>query len=87
MPFLFALGIALGIVASERRAAVWVLVGYFGYYAAALLMVLPESKHWAPLLLPLHVLSASGIWLALKTLHALRRPGAAAAHRGACADR
>jgi hypothetical protein len=52
-----------------------ILASYLGCYGAALMMVLPESKHWAPLLLPLHALSASGVWLAFKTLSALRHHG------------
>jgi hypothetical protein len=43
--------------------------------------VLPESKHWPPLLLPLHVLAASGVWLAVTTRWGRLRLDGAAARR------
>ena len=81
MPFLFALGVAIGFLLRERRMAVLLLAAYFVYYCTALLTVLPESKHWAPLLLPLHVLSASGLWFGLTTLLELRQTAAGTAWR------
>jgi hypothetical protein len=75
MPIFFVLGVAFAFLESERRVAALLLAAYFVYYGAALLTVLPESKHWASLLLPLNVLSAYGLWRTLTTLLALRRPG------------
>jgi hypothetical protein len=73
IPYFFTLGIVMGLLREESRVATLLLGGYFVYYAAALFLVLPESKHWAPLLLPLHVLSASGLWFSLNVLSSWRR--------------
>jgi hypothetical protein len=81
IPYLFVVGIVLGSLADGRRAFTLVMAAYFVYYAAALLMVLPESKHWPPLLLPLHVLAASGVWLASRIRWTSPRPDRAAAWR------
>jgi hypothetical protein len=81
LPHLFVVGILLGVLVEGRRVATLLIAAYFVYYAAALLMVLPESKHWPPLLLPLHVLAASGVWLALTTPWTRLRPDGAAAWR------
>ncbi len=80
-PYLFVAGIVFGALIPGRRVATLLLAAYFVYYAVALLMVLPESKHWPPLLLPLHVLAASGVWLALTTPWARQVPDRAAAWR------
>jgi hypothetical protein len=73
IPYFFTLGVVMGLLRQESRAATLLLGGYFVYYAAALFLVLPESKHWAPLLLPLHVLSASGLWFSLTVFSSWRR--------------
>jgi hypothetical protein len=72
LPYLFAAGLALGLLRGEARVLVLLLAAYFVYYSAALFMVLPESKHWPPLLLPLHVIAAAGLWWALTALPWLR---------------
>lgn len=67
LPGLFALGFALSLLHPESRLPVLLIGGYFVYYSAALLMVLPESKHWPPLLFPLHVVAATGLCWALRS--------------------
>jgi hypothetical protein len=79
MPQLFAVGIALGVLRRGHRVAALLIAAYFVYYAAALLMVLPESKHWPPLLLPLHVLAACGVRFAVTIPWARLRHGCDAA--------
>lgn len=73
IPYWAAGGLAVGLARARSRRVTLLLAAYFAYYAAALLMVLPESKHWAPLLIPLHILAAVGLWNAL-TAVAWRRP-------------
>jgi hypothetical protein len=64
--------LALGLLRGETRVLVLLLAAYFLYYSAALFMVLPESKHWPPLLLPLHVVAAAGLWWALTVIPWMR---------------
>ena len=46
----------------RSRVVAAVATAYFACCAAAVLLVLPESKHMTPLLLPVHVLGALGVW-------------------------
>jgi hypothetical protein len=69
IPFLFLIGLIVGLARNESRVPVLLLSLYFVYYAVALLLVLPESKHFSPLLFPLHVLSALGLWSALRSAY------------------
>jgi hypothetical protein len=61
-PFLFIVGLVSGLLRDQSRGLALLLSLYFVYYAAALFLVLPEWKHMAHLLLPLHALSAVGLW-------------------------
>jgi len=73
MPWLCALGVALGVLSRSRRVAIVLVAGYFVLYAGVQLAILPEIKHWGPLLLPLHVLAATGLWQLLRGAVTLRR--------------
>jgi len=73
MPWLCALGVALGVLSRSRRVATVLVAGYFVLYAGVQLAILPEIKHWGPLLLPLHVLAATGLWQLLRVAVTLRR--------------
>jgi hypothetical protein len=61
VPFLAPLGALGGCLNRKTRSMTALLAAYFVWYAAFLMVILPEAKHWAPLLLPLHVLSALGV--------------------------
>jgi len=68
IPYLFVLGLAVGVLRNQSSLAALLLTTYFLYYAAALFLVLPLSKHFLQLLLPLHVLSAVGLWFVLRSI-------------------
>ena len=68
VPFLFGVGLLGGLWHPQSRLLTGLLAGYLVYYAAAMLLVLPEAKHASPLLLPLHVLAAAGWWIAARHL-------------------
>jgi hypothetical protein len=60
VPWLFALGLLTSLL--RWRALALPLGAFFFGYAAVLMLTLPESKHWAQLLLPLHVFAALGLF-------------------------
>jgi hypothetical protein len=60
VPWLFALGLLTSLL--QWRALALPLGVFFFAYAAVLMLTLPESKHWAQLLLPLHVFAALGLF-------------------------
>jgi hypothetical protein len=62
VPYLFALGVLVCLLRWRNRLLALPFAAYFVCYAAVLLLILPESKHWAQLLLPLHVLAPVGLW-------------------------
>jgi hypothetical protein len=65
LPVLFVFGaVALAFV-GPRRAEAGLLIAFAVAYTAALLMVLPESKHFGPLLLPLCTVAGAGLWRAV----------------------
>ena len=73
MPWLCALAVASAALSRSRRVATAIVAGHFALYAAVQLAILPEIKHWGPLLLPLHVLSAAGCCQLVRTAVTLRR--------------
>jgi hypothetical protein len=73
IPWLCLLAVASGVLSRSRRVATVLVAGYFVLYAAVELAILPEVKHWGPLLLPLHALSGAGLCQLLR---------AATTHRG-----
>ena len=56
LPALFAAGALIAVARARERPLVLGLLAFSAAYAAALLTVLPESKHFGPMLLPLCVL-------------------------------
>jgi hypothetical protein len=56
LPALFAVGALAALIRGRDRVLAWALAGFSVAYAGALLTVLPESKHFGPMLLPLCVL-------------------------------
>jgi hypothetical protein len=68
LPWLVGLGAVGGLASTRCRVWTIVFALYLVYYAAATLLVLPESKHMAPLLVPLHVLGALGLWSLAKAV-------------------
>jgi hypothetical protein len=61
LPWLALLGGAAGLTVSRGRFAAGAVIAFALVYAASLLVVLPETKHTGPLLLPLCVLGARGL--------------------------
>lgn len=59
-PFLFFIGVFMVWSFDQERVRACVLVAFSIYYAAALLAVLPETKHLAPLLVPVIVIAS--VW-------------------------
>jgi len=74
VPWLFALGLLTSLL--RWRTLALPLGAFFFGYAAVLMLTLPESKHWAQLLLPLHVFAALGLFdlVALGVRFASRSP-------------
>jgi hypothetical protein len=64
LPVLFLLGALTLLVAGSRRAEAALLIGFAVIYTAAVLLVLPESKHFGPMLLPLCTVAGAGVWRA-----------------------
>lgn len=68
LPLLFVFGGLTLILTGPRRVEAALLVGFALVYAAALLLVLPEPKHFGPMLLPLCTVAGAGLcraaWLA-----------------------
>ena len=62
LPWLILAGLVGGLMRRDSRAVVAVVTAFFVCYAAAVLLVLPEPKQMTPLLLPVHVLGALGVW-------------------------
>jgi hypothetical protein len=62
LPVLAALGLVGGLLDSRSRLLSAALGTFYAVYAAVVLLVLPETKHFLPLLLPLHVGAALGLW-------------------------
>jgi hypothetical protein len=89
VPWLFALGLVTSLL-SWRVLALPLGAFFFGY-AALLMLTLPESKHWAQLLLPLHVFAALGLFdlvafgVRLSSRSPARWPGKVPAVRAALA--
>jgi hypothetical protein len=86
LPGLFAAGAVVALAAGRDRVLAATLAAFSLAYAAALLMVLPESKHFGPMLLPLAVLGAQVV--NARGMAGARRPGrraVAAAAAGAIA--
>ena len=51
-----------GLLDRGARLTTALMAGYYLVYSAILLAVLPEPKHAIPLLLPVHVIGAIGVW-------------------------
>lgn len=62
LPWLILAGLVGGLMHRGSHAVLAVVTAYFVCYAAAVLLVLPEPKQMTPLLLPVHVLGALGVW-------------------------
>lgn len=76
LPVLFAAGTAVGLTCGRDRMLAAALTVFSLAYAGALLAVLPESKHFGPMLLPLCVLAGQIVGLrGLAASIARWRPG------------
>jgi MFS family permease len=72
-PYLLLVGCAHAFWRGPDRSAAVLLAGFSVIYAGALLAVLPENKHFGPLLLPLAVLGALGAGGVVSLARALAR--------------
>jgi FG-GAP-like repeat len=68
LPWLFVIGLFVATSFGPARAAAALLGGFSLVQAAALLLVLPEQKHVAGILLPLNVLGGIGLWALIRLL-------------------
>ena len=64
LPAFFVFGGLVLLLFGPRRTEAALLIGFALLYVAVLLMVLPESKHFGPLLLPLCTVAGAGLWRA-----------------------
>ncbi|HET6900293.1 MAG TPA: hypothetical protein VFK70_18215, partial [Vicinamibacteria bacterium] len=64
LPGMFILGGLTLLLVGRRRAEAALLIAFTVLYAAMLLAVLPESKHFGPMLLPLCTVAGAGLWRA-----------------------
>jgi hypothetical protein len=84
-PYLFLLGSAFTLLLSPEPVRAGSLVVFSAYYAASLLLVLPEVKHLPPMLVPLTVIGgieavrALGLCVSSPTSHRLKWVGGLAA--------
>ena len=62
LPGLMLIGVVGGLLDRRARLTTALMAGYYVVYSAILLAVLPEAKHAIPLLLPVHVIGAIGVW-------------------------
>jgi hypothetical protein len=62
LPGLMLIGVVGGLLDRGARLTTALMAGYYLVYSAILLAVLPEPKHAIPLLLPVHVIGAIGVW-------------------------
>lgn len=62
LPWLMLIGLGVGLFAERSRILTALLLAYYACYGAIVLLVLPEAKHTIPLLLPVHVIGAIGLW-------------------------
>jgi len=62
VPALALLGAFCGLALGWKRLIAAVLLVFLLYYAAILLLVLPETKHTLPLVLPTNVFAAVAVW-------------------------
>ena len=62
LPVWFLLGVVAYFLTSRERSPGFVLIGFSVFYAVILFLILPEQKHTAPLLLPLHMFGGIGVW-------------------------
>jgi hypothetical protein len=72
LPVLAAIGLVGGLLDSRSRLIAAALGIFYAVYAAVVLLVLPETKHFIPLLLPLHVGAALGLWSLARAARAWR---------------
>ena len=73
LPWLMLAGLVGGILDDRSRVTTALMAAYFVGYALVVLLVLPETKHMIPLLLPVHVIAAIGLWSAARALVSWRR--------------
>lgn len=62
VPALALVGAFCGLAFGRKRLIAGVLIVFLLYYAAILLLVLPETKHTLPLLLPTSIFAAVAVW-------------------------
>src|SRR5262249_55943370 len=62
VPALAVVGAFMGLTLGRARVVAVVLLVFLVYYSATLLLILPETKHTPPLVLPASVFAPVAIW-------------------------